>query len=65
VSRSQNQDRAEVKGMRAHAIILATRQTGVKQAHEFQELLAGEFEQAFARANLFGVRPWLLDNQVT
>lgn len=27
------------------------------EANQYQELLAGEFEQAFARQNYFGVRP--------
>jgi predicted phage terminase large subunit-like protein len=34
------------------------------EANQYQDLLAGEFEQEFARQNLFGVRPWLLENSV-
>jgi predicted phage terminase large subunit-like protein len=34
------------------------------EANQYQDLLAGEFEQAFARENLFGVRPWLVENKV-
>jgi predicted phage terminase large subunit-like protein len=35
------------------------------EANQFQELLAGEFEQEFRRQGLHGVRPWLLENQVS
>jgi predicted phage terminase large subunit-like protein len=34
------------------------------EANQYQELLAGEFQQAFCRQNLVGVRPWLVENSV-
>ncbi len=34
------------------------------EANQFQELLAGQFEDEFLRRGIFGVRPWLIDNRV-
>ncbi|MBN2022482.1 MAG: hypothetical protein JW809_06770 [Pirellulales bacterium] len=34
------------------------------EANQFQELLAGQFHDAFRRRDLLGVHPWMIDNHV-
>lgn len=35
------------------------------EANQFQELLAGQFEEEFARLGLLGIMPWPIDNRVS